>query len=245
MSELDDFFAKKDRKKRPGKKFTTTEELAKKLEETGKKVEKPKPKEKVTNQEGEEVQPVEEEDEWKDFEEEKKDYTGLKIGNLTVNEAQEVETDDERGEGETNSDGESGEPGTRHSGPWKRPEQPLPQPEPEPVPVAPQQPATGGSSYKAPHLRNAQTASASPRQKMKNTAPDISSEEYFPTLSAAQQQNSNEPTGPWGRRRRDEGSFEEVRNRGGSRAYSVQETQAQAPKLSLGNKYGALSQDQS
>lgn len=59
MADLDDFFAKKDRKKAKGKKFTTTEEIAKKLEETGKKVEKPKPKEKPTNQEGEEVQPVE------------------------------------------------------------------------------------------------------------------------------------------------------------------------------------------
>lgn len=46
-------------------------------------------------------------------------------------------------------------------------------------------------------------------------------------------------------RKRDEGAFEEVRNRGGSRSYSVQDSQAQAPKLSLGNKYGALSQDQS
>lgn len=42
MADLDDFFAKKDRKKSKGKKFTTTEEIAKKLEETGKKSEKPK-----------------------------------------------------------------------------------------------------------------------------------------------------------------------------------------------------------
>jgi len=46
-------------------------------------------------------------------------------------------------------------------------------------------------------------------------------------------------------RRREEGAFEEVRNRGGSRSYNVPESQAQTPKLSLGNKYGALSQDQS
>lgn len=59
MADLDDFFAKKDRKKAKGKKFTTTDEIAKKLEETGKKVEKPKPKDKPTNQEGEEIQPVE------------------------------------------------------------------------------------------------------------------------------------------------------------------------------------------
>ena len=51
MADLDDFFAKKDRKKAKGKKFTTTEEIAKKLEETGKRVEKPKLKEKPTNTE--------------------------------------------------------------------------------------------------------------------------------------------------------------------------------------------------
>lgn len=42
MADLDDFFAKKDRKKSKGKKFLTTEEIAKKLEETGKKIDKPK-----------------------------------------------------------------------------------------------------------------------------------------------------------------------------------------------------------
>ena len=52
MADLDDFFAKKDRKKAKGKKFTTTEEIAKKLEETGKKVEKHKLKEKPSNAEG-------------------------------------------------------------------------------------------------------------------------------------------------------------------------------------------------
>lgn len=40
MADLDDFFAKKDRKKSKGKKFTTTDEIAKKLEETGKRNEK-------------------------------------------------------------------------------------------------------------------------------------------------------------------------------------------------------------
>lgn len=49
MADLDDFFAKKDRKKSKGKKFLTTEEIAKKLEETGKKIEKPK-KDKQTIQ---------------------------------------------------------------------------------------------------------------------------------------------------------------------------------------------------
>lgn len=34
MADLDDFFAKKDRKKKPTKKFATPEELAKKIDET-------------------------------------------------------------------------------------------------------------------------------------------------------------------------------------------------------------------
>lgn len=60
MADLDDFFAKKDRKKAKGKKFTTADEIAKKLEETGKKIEKTK-KDKVvlplqTSGQGEEEQ---------------------------------------------------------------------------------------------------------------------------------------------------------------------------------------------
>ncbi|CAK9827246.1 Protein CDV3 homolog A [Anthophora retusa] len=243
MADLDDFFAKKDRKKAKGKKFTTTEEIAKKLEETGKRMVK-KPKDKPVNPESEEPQQTEDEDEWKEFEEEKKDYTGLKIGNLTLNESIGVGSDDEKAAGDVSSDGESAEGGTKHFGPWKKPELP-PQPEVvEPVAAPPPPPVTQGSSYKPPHLRNVQPVAASPRQRAKNIAPDIHSEEYFPTLNSKQQQ-SNEAAGPWGRRKRDEGTFEEVRNRGGSRSYGVQEAQAQAPKLSLGNKYGALSQDQS
>lgn len=40
MADLDSFFAKKDKKKLKGKKFTTTDEIAKRLEETERKVEK-------------------------------------------------------------------------------------------------------------------------------------------------------------------------------------------------------------
>lgn len=48
MADLDDFFAKKDRKKSKGtKKFSTTEEVAKKLEDTtAKKNEKPQKKDR-------------------------------------------------------------------------------------------------------------------------------------------------------------------------------------------------------
>lgn len=47
MADLDDFFAKKDRKKNKStKKFSTTEDVAKKLEDSAKKTEKIK-KERV------------------------------------------------------------------------------------------------------------------------------------------------------------------------------------------------------
>lgn len=51
MADLDDFFAKKDRKKLKGKKFTTADEIAKKLEESGKRTEKTK-KEKLQSSGG-------------------------------------------------------------------------------------------------------------------------------------------------------------------------------------------------
>ncbi|XP_058798353.1 protein CDV3 homolog [Phymastichus coffea] len=256
MADLDDFFAKKDRKKGKGKKFTTTEEIAKKLEETGKKVDKPKPKEKPTNAESEDNQPIEEEDEWKEFEEEKKDYTGLKIGNLTVSAMDDNDVDDDRGTGDNSSDGESGEPGGKHLGPWKmsqsqsqgQPEPESTQPTPQPQPVQQPPPSSTGGTYKIPHLRHGapppERVGPGPRMRSKNIAPDINSEEYFPTLNA--KPPTNDAVGAWGRKKRDEGSFEEVRNRGaGRQVYSAQENQPQAPKLSLGNKYGALSQDQS
>ncbi|CAG2065308.1 unnamed protein product [Timema podura] len=130
MADLDDFFAKKDRKKANRKKFTTTDEIAKKLEETGKKVEKPK-KEKPppTSQvpgEGEEeqvhqVEEIHEEDEWREFEEEKKDYTGLKIGHLQINEGENnIGTgEDEEDQMEENEAGEMVMRRKVQSGPWK------------------------------------------------------------------------------------------------------------------------------
>lgn len=50
MADLDDFFAKKDRKKSKGKKFATADEIAKKLEETGRRAEKLKKEKNQTSQ---------------------------------------------------------------------------------------------------------------------------------------------------------------------------------------------------
>merc|ERR1711962_1346560 len=44
MADLDSFFAKKDKKKVKGKKFTTTDEIAKRLEDSEEKLLKTKPK---------------------------------------------------------------------------------------------------------------------------------------------------------------------------------------------------------
>ncbi|XP_008543087.1 protein CDV3 homolog [Microplitis demolitor] len=250
MADLDDFFAKKDRKKSKGKKFTTTDEIAKKLEETGKRMEKLKLKEKPSNIEEEDpLAPEQEDEEWREFTEERKDYTGLKLGNLQVSDKLSNGSDDERGVGDNSSDGESGEASSKQSGPWKKTDAAPVKEVVESTPAPAVQPASNnvvGMVYRSPHLRNqSTTAPQSNRSRMKNVAPDIRSEEYFPTLNAKQPQSGVDSTGVWGRRKRDEGTFEEVRNRGGTRSYGVPESQSQAPKLSLDNKYGALPQDQS
>jgi acyl-ACP thioesterase len=57
MADLDDFFAKKDKKKSKTKKFTTPEEIVKRLEDTSKKNDvKPRKKEPVA--EGDEQNPI-------------------------------------------------------------------------------------------------------------------------------------------------------------------------------------------
>lgn len=54
MADLDDFFAKKDRKKSKVKKFATADELAKKLEDTKQRSDV-RPKKERPAQEGEET----------------------------------------------------------------------------------------------------------------------------------------------------------------------------------------------
>lgn len=247
MADLDDFFAKKDKKKPKGKKFTTTEEVAKKLVETGKLViEKPKLKEKSTNNpedEGSENPQIEEEDEWREFEEKgKTDHTGLKIGQMKIDVNADGSTNDnDKGTGNESDENEIGEAGSSTTGPWKKNDDQKETNETN-APVVPPTNVTKTTVYKAPGLRN-QSAMSANKSKGRNALPDIRSEEYFPTLSA--KQPSIEPVNTWGRRKRDEGTFEEVRNRGSSKAYSLQDSESQAPKLSLDNKFGALSQDQS
>lgn len=165
MADLDDFFAKKDRKKSKSKpKFLTAEELVKSLEDTSKRdATKPKKEQNAlatgsteittssnseTNGEQSliEIQqqviaidkpygieknlttdflikdPVEEE--WKEFEvEERKDYSGLKISQLTISD--DDQNQQNYGESENYDDEELDNEGNTISeanrgGPWKK-----------------------------------------------------------------------------------------------------------------------------
>lgn len=78
MSNLNDFFEKKDKKRSKGDKFNTLNDIGKKLVETDKKREY-------------QIKKLEDKD-WREFEERKTDFTGLKIQNTTVI---EQEDDDE------------------------------------------------------------------------------------------------------------------------------------------------------
>ncbi|KAG7173653.1 protein CDV3 homolog isoform X2 [Homarus americanus] len=246
MADLDSFFAKKDKKKVKGKKYTTTGEIARRLEETEKKLEhqqglkvKTEPVKKL--EESSETAPVveeppqKEEEEWNDFKDEAdKDMTDLKITKL------QIEDEEEGGGGSADDDGEKGDHGDRRDGVWKTEPSQTQQVPVHVAPVEPEEKVTRhvqnpNSSYVPPHMRN---MSASPLPKStprrNRTAPDINNEMAFPSLSDAQAAN---PMGAWGKRKSNNEGFESVRH-GSTR--SMQEDYA-APKLSTANRFDALS----
>ncbi|XP_045457644.1 protein CDV3 homolog [Melitaea cinxia] len=174
MADLDDFFAKKDRKKSKSvKKFATADELAKKLEDTKQKADV-RPKKERPVQEGEETGRAGEEEEWKDYEEPVKDYTGLKIQVLQGNAgAQES--------GRDSSAEDSAPENTKNKGPWNKPvevEQAAP-PAPPPEEKVKSQPST----YVPPQSRNRDVEPVRRHASSKN-APDIHNDDYFPVLGA-------------------------------------------------------------
>lgn len=117
----------------------------------------------------------------------------------------EDDMNDERGAGDNGSDQEAGEASNKNSGPWKKPEVPqqeIVSSEPEPVQAQPAQTQPPARAvYKAPQMRNAPAPSERPmgRLRNKNIAPDINSEEYFPTLNS-KQPAGNDSSGAWGRK---------------------------------------------
>lgn len=131
MSDLDDFFAKKDKKKSKVKKFTASDLLNpstkfQQAEDVAPPKKQPVKREEpvVEAQPGDETAPVKPkpaevvEEEWGEFEQEKeRDYSGLKIQKLQIQDSEE-DDGDEYAEHELN---EEGEPIKReNAGPWNK-----------------------------------------------------------------------------------------------------------------------------
>lgn len=126
-----------------------------------------------------------EQDEWKDFEEEKKDYTGLKIGNLTIQSPTEGTAGAKESMDEQQEESEPGQENEKKVGPWKRIDASNEVPEEPKVVVEEKvqpQPQTR-HSYVPPSLRNAGQAPVQSNRLKSKAAPDIHNEEFFPTLS--------------------------------------------------------------
>jgi len=217
MADLDDFFAKKDKKKKGGpKKFSkaNTEVIAKNLEESAKKDEKARDKE--VSELGNENNPntplnQQDDDEWDDYRENKKDYTGLKIENLTVEEP----TKEEEEETEINEDGEVVKVKKDESGPWNKLGDSL-EGEKEEIraeesvvtaTVGQGMTNVAGGKYVPPSMRASAGGGGggANREELRRTAPrrlkaapDINSEVYFPSLSSAAEDTA--PKGAWGRK---------------------------------------------
>ncbi|KFM76175.1 Protein CDV3-like protein, partial [Stegodyphus mimosarum] len=243
-STLDEFFAKKDKSKK-GKskaKYTTSETIAKKLEEGGKKpdsTQKKDTKEKTplnSNNQSIIIPSIineQEDDEWKNIEEKERDYSGLRIQALSISEKEKEEEQlkeqmlsEQNGESQKQSDGQSG--------PWKVVQSPPSEPEEEKFQQEPpkEEPPKPTGAYKPPALRNAASSvssGASSRRTHKN-APQITSEVHFPSLSSAVDNNK------WKLNESDK-SFQSVKHGVRSKGESQKELQ-----LDLENKFSALHQ---
>lgn len=250
MADLDDFFAKKDKKKKGTKKFSqaNTDVIAKNLEESAIKEQLQQDKD-ITNI-GDDMNPEtvnqQDDDEWDDYRENKKDYTGLKIETLVIEDPEKAVVEEDT---EVNENGEVVKK-KDEAGPWNKKdgersnssEVESPVVESKPLPgAAIEQPNVVGGAYVPPAMRggggSAQPSALEarkPPRRMK-AAPDISSAINFPSLSAAAEDTA--PKGAWGKKLvRDDAAFEEVRG-----DYSKnQHRSTDGPKLTLGNKFDAL-----
>jgi hypothetical protein len=244
MADIDDLFAKKDKKKKGGKKFAkaNTDVIAKNLIETDKKemreLEKQE-KELSTQLSGEDKtvtpQASQEDEEWEEYREHKKDLTGLKIETLTLTEPQAEEEEEET---EINEDGELvkvKKDGT--GGPWKSLGGSLENHNNQDLNYqldnSIQNTNVVAGSYVPPHLRSSAPAPRpTPGQRRgKVAAPDISSEVSFPSLSAVIEESM--------RGYDDGGKFEEVKERGGQQ-YQQQIKGGASERITLENRFAGL-----
>jgi len=229
MEDLDDFFAKKDKKKKLKKGDKKEDKKIKKLikepifiegEDAG--------GEKII-----EEHPVHDAEQWSDFQEEKEtDYSGLKIQNLEI-------AENEHAAGADSQNEDDGEDGSGQQGPWKRQQQPPPA-EPETkeveIPVEPVPAALSSSGYIPPHLRSGATAKVVPRAGVgprgRRGAPDLKNEENFPSLAAGMSGEVSVQKLEWAKK-----GFESVKS-GASRSAGQN---SEAPKITMGNRFDALS----
>lgn len=178
------------------------------------------------------------EDEWKEFEaEERKDYTGLKIGHLQIN--------DDNQSGSDGDDGDDGEgDGTdssdrRKAGPWKKVHGEAAAAAAATAAAAAANTAANSSQeteekpntsklYVSPALRNQQALK--PIRLRKGVLPDIHNEEYFPTLGAVKPEEL--------KKKKNEPAFEEVKH--GGRYQRSSDLPTNAP-VAIENRYNSLS----
>lgn len=185
MANLDDFFKKKDNKKKTkGKKFSVSDLSLSNNNENEKngKLKQEKPTSYNSILDENDLFSSQNTDEWKDFaEEEKKDYSGLKIQNLQIS---DDDDDEKSAKQESEEETETNEQGQivvkkKAAGPWKIPEPKIEEAKPakveQPKPVEPPQ-----SSVYVPPIKRNQVFN----QKAKWTAKksDLTSEEMFPAL---------------------------------------------------------------
>eukprot|EP00096_Caligus_rogercresseyi_P005162 TRINITY_DN2012_c0_g1_i1.p1 TRINITY_DN2012_c0_g1~~TRINITY_DN2012_c0_g1_i1.p1 ORF type:complete len:254 (-),score=98.34 TRINITY_DN2012_c0_g1_i1:510-1271(-) len=251
MANLDDFFNKKDKKKKKTSRTTgfskaNTDVIVKNLE-----VQRTRDQEKeseqaeplattVVNQSSQESaaqhpngQKVAE-DEWYDYNPEEKDYTGLKIEALNIQEdnltaeddnsegAHDVHEENRKKDGGSSVWSASGKPNGNEAA-----SEPsalsMTHSIPEPTPAA-------SSAYIPPEKMRAMNSvlGGGPKPRKSKAAPDIHSQIYFPSLSA-----SLVPCEDDSRRHK----FEEVRGGGGSASHLHR---SEAPRIALDNKFSAL-----
>jgi len=256
MADLDDFFAKKDKKKSRSavKKFTTNDLLNSKqtddvaaIQALPKKPAEPKKREetKESSAADSEVpkphpksQESAVEEEWGEFEQEKeRDYSGLKIQKLQIQDDEDDE--DNYDEQELNEEGElvRREP----VGPWNKantqPPTNVKAKEVTPVEVLPN---TTGGVYIPPSKRMGSGVTSNKKIGKKDKgAPDLSNENNFPSLSAAVaiEQNAFKLK----KFDQQERGFIEQKP---SRSQSSRNTGGDdGPRLHLGNKFHALSNE--
>ncbi|XP_013399590.1 protein CDV3 homolog [Lingula anatina] len=245
-ASLDDFFAKKDKTKKKSKsKLTPDELLDRQQEETSLKKLKKK-KKKQESAEGGDKNEKKEDEEWIDYvNEEEKDLSGLRIKELQITREEEEAGKQEEEEQEEDEDGEPSERREGSAGPWNRTQpdssggpaqpvtpEPVPEPEPEPEEKSPSEPAKP-MKYVPPSLRGSAAAgpvitpvSLAAQRRKKKEAPNLRSEEDFPTLGGEAPPAREAPA-------RD---FTKVKMGG----KQTEDSSSKGPQLELGNRYNAL-----